>query len=111
MAKITKEKIEVGMRVRIRREEMDLTQEQLAKMCGFKSRSSITKIEKGTANVTLQKLNTIAKCLDVDIGWLTGQDPTKVDEISTMLKKLTPQELETVLTMVKGLVNSHYEED
>ena len=38
---------ELSTRVRLRREELGLSQEQLAQRMGYSSKSSITKLEKG----------------------------------------------------------------
>lgn len=39
---------ELSTRVRLRREELGLSQEQLAQRMGYRSKSSITKLEKGS---------------------------------------------------------------
>lgn len=39
--------LKVGERIRIKREELGITQDELAQLTGYKSRSSINKIEKG----------------------------------------------------------------
>lgn len=35
----------IGQRIKVRREELNMSQEELAKRIGYKSRSSINKIE------------------------------------------------------------------
>ena len=44
--------LEIGDRIRIRREELKISQDELAKRIGYKSRSSINKIELGHYNLT-----------------------------------------------------------
>ena len=44
---------EIGKRIRSKREELGITQEELAKMLGYKNKSTIAKIENGTNDITL----------------------------------------------------------
>ena len=63
-----------GQRVRARREELGLTQEELATRLGYKSKSSINKIETGNNNLPLPKVERFAKALEIDPGLLMGWD-------------------------------------
>lgn len=56
------------------REEKGMSQEELAKLVGFKSRSSINKIEMGVNDITQSKLVAIANALGVSPGELMGSD-------------------------------------
>ena len=56
------------------REEKGMSQEELARLVGFKSRSSINKIEMGVNDITQSKLVAIANALGVSPGALTGSD-------------------------------------
>ena len=47
---------ELSTRVRLRREELGLSQEQLAQRMGYRSKSSITKLEKGVNDIPQAKL-------------------------------------------------------
>jgi len=64
----------VGERIAARRKELNMTQEELAKKMGYKSKSSINKIEKESSNVPLTKLEKVAKALDCDPQYLMGWD-------------------------------------
>ena len=57
-------RMRVGQNIRRRREEMNLSQEELAHAIGKKSRSAISKIEKGTNDVGQSDLLAIAAALD-----------------------------------------------
>lgn len=70
--------LEIGDRIRIRREELQMSQEELAKRIGYKSRSSINKIELGHYNLTQSKIKAIADALDTTPGYIMGWD--KLDE-------------------------------
>ena len=54
----------IGQRVKIRREELGMSQEELAKKIGYKSKSSINKIELGFRVLTQSKIKAIADALD-----------------------------------------------
>lgn len=56
------------------REARGMSQDELAKMVGFKSRSSINKIELGVNDITQSKLVAIAKALHVSVSELMGDD-------------------------------------
>ena len=51
----------VGARIKERREQLGLTQVELAEIAGFKSRSSINKIEKGVNELPQSKIIVFAK--------------------------------------------------
>ena len=54
----------VGKLIKARRIELNMTQEELAKKLGYKSRSTINKIELDINDVSQSKLVKIAKALD-----------------------------------------------
>ena len=65
---------EIGNRIRIKREKMGMTQEQLASKLGYKSKSSITKIENGTRDLRQKNIKAIADALDTTPSYLMGWD-------------------------------------
>ena len=62
----------VGERIAARRKELNMTQEELARKMGYKSKSSINKIELEWSNVPLSKLEKVASALDCDPAYLMG---------------------------------------
>ena len=54
---------ELGMKIKQRREELGLSQDELARMLGYKHKSSINKIELGAADVPRAKVPAFAKAL------------------------------------------------
>lgn len=64
----------IGERIRTKREELGISQEELAKKIGYKSRSSINKIEKDGRGLPQSKILLIAKALDTTPGYLLGWD-------------------------------------
>lgn len=76
-------------RIRTRREQLNMSQEELAKRLGYKSRSTIAKIESGENDITQSKIVAFAKALGVKPGYLMGWED--VPEPSPSLS-LTQQE-------------------
>ena len=110
MARYSENTREIGARVRARRDELGLTQEALALRCGYSNRSSINKIENGGNALNMDTIRKLADALDVPVSWLIGEEnTTTADVIRQMINDLTPAEQETVLAMIKGLVNGHYD--
>ena len=66
--------MEIGDRIRANREELGMSQEELATKIGYKSRSSINKIEKDGRGLPQSKILLIAKALDTTPDFLLGWD-------------------------------------
>ncbi len=62
---------EVGARVRTRRLELELSQEQLADRCEM-HRTYVGSLERGERNVSLRNILRLAAALSVDPGELVG---------------------------------------
>lgn len=62
-----------GAKIKARRIELNMTQEELAKAAGYTSRSSINKIELGLVDVSQSKVQMLAKALRTSptilVGW------------------------------------------
>ena len=65
--------ITIGQRIKLRREELGLSQEELARRSGYGSKSSINKIEMNQRNLSQSKIKAIADALDTTpssiMGW------------------------------------------
>ncbi|MBR6636698.1 MAG: helix-turn-helix transcriptional regulator [Phascolarctobacterium sp.] len=59
-------------RIRARRIQLNMSQDELAKKLGYKTRSTIAKIEAGENDITQTKIVAFAKALDVTPGYLMG---------------------------------------
>ena len=59
-------------RIKARREELEMSQEELAQMLGYKSRSSINKIEKGETDIPQSKIKAFADALKTTPKYLMG---------------------------------------
>ena len=62
----------INQRIRERREELDMSQDELAKKMGYKSRSTINKIELGINDITQSKIIAFAKALHTTPAYLMG---------------------------------------
>ena len=62
----------IGERIKLRREELGLSQDELAKKLGYKTRSSITKIEKQANGLPQNKIAAIAKALNTSPAYIMG---------------------------------------
>lgn len=78
--------MELYYRIKKRREELNMTQEELATKVGYKSRSSINKIELGKTDIAQSKIKAFADALNTTTSYLMGWDEIKKDyEFSTSL--------------------------
>lgn len=87
---------EIGKRIRAKREELGLTQEELASKLGYKSKTTIAKIENGTNDIVQSKVAEFAKVLGTTpaylMGWVEFDDycsGKEADENDERLSKLT----------------------
>ena len=62
----------IGERIKQRREELGLSQDELARLVGYKSRSSINKIELGFRDLTQSKIKKIADALQTTPSYIMG---------------------------------------
>lgn len=95
----------VGERIRQRREELHISQEELARRVGYKSRSSINKIEL-SRELPLHKVKPIAVALSITPGELMGWvDDDLEQEQATILyelyKQATPEIRRAVDTLLR----------
>lgn len=74
----------IGERIRGRRQELNMTQDELAKKAGYKSRSSINKIEL-SRNLPLRKIAKVAAALDITpselCGWEETSEEVRMDHV------------------------------
>ena len=63
--------------IKNKRLELGLSQDQLAKLMGFKNRTSIFKIEKGIASITIEQLQEFSKVLNFEISKVLKKNESK----------------------------------
>ena len=65
---------ELSTRLHLRRKELGLSQEELAQRMGYRSKSSITKLEKGINDLPQSKVEELAQALETTPAALLGLD-------------------------------------
>lgn len=73
--------------IKARRIELNMSQQELATKVGYKSRSTINKIEKGINDITQSKIVDFAKALNTTPGDLMGWDTSQAEVVNTFLSK------------------------
>lgn len=85
--------MEIGDRIRQRRLEMNMSQDELARKVGYKSRSSINKIESDGRGLPQSKIVAFAKALDTTpaalMGWLDEPEPADPDPVTLTFEEQT----------------------
>ena len=67
----------IGKRIKERREELKLSQRDLAQKMQYTNHSTIGKIERGQVDVSQTRIVQFAEVLGVSVAWLMGWDETK----------------------------------
>lgn len=84
----------LGEKVKLKREELNLSQEELAEKMNYKSKTSIHKIEVGITDLPLSKVKELAAVLKTTPAYLMGWEEEKPQEKeNNIFSKLTDEEL------------------
>lgn len=124
----------LGKRIKKRRTDLHLTQEELAHRMGYKSKAAICKVEGGEDNITSDRIQKFADALETTPSYLMGweENPTdineeagklysayafrvlydslpleeqeKINEIEKQLVNLTPENRTLILNLLKSLL-------
>lgn len=83
----------IGTRIMERRQQLGLTQEDLAFRMGYKTKSAINKIELGINDVSQSKVVKFAEALHISVAYLMGweeekEQPIQMDGLSEKRKAL-----------------------
>lgn len=73
--------MDIGDRIKKRREELGMSQEELAKKVGYKSRSSVNKIEIDGRGLPQNKIVIFAKALETTPAYLMGWEKMSDEDI------------------------------
>lgn len=106
----------IGENIRRMRKKRGLSQTQLAIKLGYKSKSSIAKIETGNGDVPRNKLPQFAEALNCSISYLTGWDELKTfddehrektpyDILCDKISSLSPYDMENVSDYIDFVIN------
>lgn len=97
MNTIEQSKKEFGKRVVARRKDIRMTQDELAKLMGYKHRSAIQKIESGENSIPQDKIQKLAYCLQTSVsdlmGWVISETDATGEDISNYFFTMTREYL------------------
>ncbi len=100
--------MDIGFRMRNRRQQLGLTLEEVAKSVGI-SRQTMSRYETGIiGNIPSDKIEAVALALETTPAYLMGWEEAEEEELDnqlvSMLTKLTPTEAAKVEAFVQGLI-------
>lgn len=104
----------IGDRIKYRRKELNLTQEQLANKLGYKNKATIGKIETGVNDIVQSKVIDFAKALNTTpaylMGWVDDTNNSKLIDEHSAIKSLAGVRIPVLGEIVAGLPIDAYQE-
>lgn len=108
----------IGERIRNRRLELSMTQEEFAHALGLSAKSTVCKLETQGDNITTDRIKKIAKVLDCTpaylMGWENNTDETEVPtyqkehiQLIHMFSKLTPEQQQIILNTMSAFLSGN----
>ena len=76
--------MDIGMRIKERREALGMSQSELARKVGYTSRTTINKIERDGRGISQDKIIAIAKALKTTPSYLMGWEDEEVATLTAM---------------------------
>lgn len=104
----------LGQRIRNRRQELNMTQGELAAKVGYKSVSTITKIESDVNDITQSKVVQFAHALDTTVAYIMGWDEEELaknrdqafyDELGPLVSQMPDNLRQALLSYAYLLLN------
>ncbi len=103
--------LELYQRIRQRRKELGMSQEELAKKLGYKSRSSVNKIESGENDIPQSKIVAFAEALSTTpeylMGWFNGGENDAISKLVKDFNSLSADGQNVILEMLNSLRVTH----
>lgn len=100
----------VGLRIKVRRQELGLTQSELAKKMGYSGKSAISKVEVNDEDMSMARVKKFAEALDCSVAYLMGWEspdfyitPPVNAELEHIIKKLNPEQSNRLLTVALAM--------
>lgn len=103
----------LGEKIKVLRKNKNLTQADLAKMCGYRSLTTINKIELGINQVPISTVEKLATALDVTPAYLMGWEEVMEDkrmdsghrELVALIEQLTDEEVAELSNFVDYIIS------
>lgn len=95
--------MKIGERIKYRREQLEMSQDELARRLGYKSRSSINKIENDASGLPQTKIVAIANALQTTPAYIMGwEEMKKKNDVATdiVVRLRTDEEF---LSLIEGI--------
>lgn len=104
-----KELEQFGANIRRLRLALDMSQDELAALCGYTSRSSIAKIEAGAIDIPQGKIKTFATALHVSPGDILSASPAEpltgsIVELEKIIKEMNETQRQKLLELAKMII-------
>lgn len=96
-----------GEKIKLYREIIGLSQEELAKRTGYAGRSAISRIESGARDLSQEKIKVFAYVLGVSpVDLLDDRDDVSEErqELLNLLQRLDDDQLQLLLSVVKQML-------
>jgi transcriptional regulator with XRE-family HTH domain len=111
--------MQIGDRISARRKELGMTQEELARLMGYKSKAAISKIETNVNDITQSTVVKFAEVLQTSIAYLMGWEEEKAQpaqeddaELLEYLEYLrTRPEARILMSTMRGATKEEVEEN
>ena len=96
----------LGERIRTRRIELNMTQEELGKKVGYKSRTTVNKVELGNNAINQKRIVLFAQALQTTPEYLMGwKDTPEENKLISLIEQLTDEEVEELSNFVDYLIS------
>ena len=98
----------IGERIKNRRIELDLTQDDLAAKMGFKHKASIHRIETGKSDITSSQVVQFAHALNTTVAYIMGWEEEEhlFSELHGMWDLMDESQKRTFLSLGYALLNT-----
>ena len=103
MCKMTEIEEIIAQRIKKARENLKITQKQVALALGFKTANAISEIERGNVNISAKDIHTLAEYFNKPILYFFGRD-YKDEEITAIIESLTDKEISEIRKMADTFV-------
>lgn len=88
---------DVGKRIKFIRENMNMSQERLANLTSYTSRSTIARIENGEIDIPMSKLSELANVLKVTPAYLMGWEDLEGNIITDCYREIFSKNLRDIM--------------